>query len=83
MVSKEQMVVFMNAIADQVEASCSEHETEDHGGEMCYVNRMSAVAFLAHRLGIKPGNASASSFTLLLDDYQQNCPHCKAKREAE
>lgn len=81
MLSMDKTVIFMNAIADQVEAFCAEHETADHGGQMCVVNRMSAVCFLAHRLGIKPEKVSAFSFRAILSEYEKNCPHCKEKRE--
>lgn len=30
------------------------HETEDHGGEPCLLNRISLVAFIAHVIGVKP-----------------------------
>lgn len=54
MLSRDQTIAAMNAIADQVEAHCAEHEREQHGGELCPGQRMGVVAFLAHRLGFSP-----------------------------
>lgn len=93
MLSKERIVTSLNAVADQVEALCSEHEAESHDGVMCMSNRLSALAFMAHRLGIKedwsavaPGTGilvtADEAFWCLVADYEKNCPHCKEKREA-
>ncbi len=82
MLTKEKMIAAMNAVADQVEALCSQHEAEDHDGKMCSMNRMSAVTFMAHRLGAKPTEQAGRSFLLLLQEYAEHCPHCVEKRRA-
>ncbi len=71
MLTPDQQTVAMGAIRDQVLAICRGHELEAHGGRPCMANRASAVAFLAHCLGVRgPVWEYAEQ---LLHDYDARC----------
>jgi hypothetical protein len=71
MLSNEKMSVAMSAVRDQVLEVCASHEREAHGGQACMGNRASAIAFLAHCLGVR-GEAWDYAEELLAE-YDANC----------
>lgn len=52
MLTPEKQAIAMMAVRDQMEAALKHHETEAHGGKPCAGNRASAIAYLAHCLGV-------------------------------
>ena len=79
MLNGEQMAEAMNAISDQVEMLMREHENEEHGGTYCGGNRASAVAFLAHRLGVRGAVWDYAHQVLAV--YDAECPGCNAHKK--
>lgn len=75
--TKEEILPFLNAIGDQLEAFVSEHERERHGGDMCMGERISVIAFLCHRLGVTDQNPmQMKALPMMIADYRENCPNC-------
>ena len=55
MKTHDKTVAEMAAVRDAVLAALFEHERDRHGGEPCWGQRVSVVAYLAHSLGLTPG----------------------------
>ncbi len=73
-----QMIESLNTAADLFEVEMQLHESEAHGGVHCEPNRASAVAFLAHRLGVR--GIAFDYASVLLEEYDRNCPGCNAHK---
>lgn len=63
----------LTAAAEAAIAAIREHEIREHFGGPCVGNRLSAVAFLAHHLGLKR-KAHLDTVGQLMDHYDANCP---------
>lgn len=53
MLPYDQMVLAMSALRDQLITTMQQHERRAHGGAPCMGNRASAIAYLAHCLGVR------------------------------
>jgi hypothetical protein len=59
---------------DQIIAAILKHEGEAHGGGPCWGNRASAVAYIAHALGMGVCGAEGWQYTgTLLAWYDRHC----------
>lgn len=84
MLTPEKMGAAILAVTDQLVAVLEAHERADHGGEICPGNRLSAVAFIAHRLGVNTFRSGWPAFVTVLKQYERDCPGCqKAIAEME
>ncbi len=72
MLPLDEMQVAIAAARDQVLAVVTRHERDAHGGSPCIGNRASAVAYLAHCLGVR-GQAWLYAESLLAE-YDAFCP---------
>ena len=68
----EEMPVAMGAVRDQLLALIQEHERTDHGGDVCLAGRASAIAYLAHSIGVRDGAWTYAES--LLAEYDAACP---------
>jgi hypothetical protein len=49
-----------------------QHDQESHGGNVCRLERANLTAYVAHSLGLGPGDMLLA--TTLLADYEEHCP---------
>jgi tRNA U34 2-thiouridine synthase MnmA/TrmU len=49
-----------------------QHDQESHGGNVCRLERANLTAYVAHSLGLRPGDMLLA--TTLLADYEEHCP---------
>ncbi len=73
MLPPDQMVTAMSAIRDQLFALMAQHERDEHAGAPCWPNRGSAIAFLAHCLGIHAASGLWCWIGDELERYTLNC----------
>ena len=79
--SHEEMAVVMRSIADQVTALVEEHERQYHEGEPCPGERLGAVAYIAHCIGIRSDSPSLfAALNHYLQAYEEVCPDCQHRR---
>lgn len=71
----------MGEAADRIYKVLRDHEMEAHGGQPCPSNRVGAVAYIAHRLGLK-SKLHLSHVAAAMDDYDARCP-CEESRRLE
>ncbi len=77
MLTPDKMNAAMHAVTDQLDAVLKAHEREDHAGGQCVGSRISAVAFIAHWIGINTFRSSWQMFLDAVKDYETNCPGCQ------
>lgn len=71
MLSNEKMAIAMSAVQDQLLAVIASHEREDHEGKACMPNRASAIAYLAHCLGVRGIHWDGAG--QFLEEYDHSC----------
>lgn len=82
--TKDDLAKQMRQAADQIEAVMSAHEADKHGGATCMMNRISAVAFLGHCLGLRADDlATQMEITVQMFNYEARCPDCQHRREGD
>jgi len=79
MLTPQKQALAMTAVRDQFLTALEFHEREDHAGEPCAANRLSALAYLAHSLGM--GEEHLCHFAKLLEKYNRDCPDQKCSRQ--
>lgn len=79
MLSNDKMTIAMGAVRDQVLAVVMAHERDDHAGQPCMSNRASAVAYIAHCLGVR--NDVWTYSEELLAEYDANCKDTDCKHD--
>lgn len=67
--------------ADRILKAILAHEFEAHKGGACLPNRLSAVAYLAHKLGLK-SKVHLARLAVAMDEYDERCP-CEVSRRLE
>ena len=72
MLPYNQMALAMGALRDQLIATIRMHERKAHDGAPCMGNRASAIAYLAHCIGIRGSNAW-SAVGDMSRDYDARC----------
>jgi hypothetical protein len=80
MLSPDRQVIVMGSLRDQLVALMHDHENTAHGGKPCAGNRASAVAYLAHCLGVR-GELWDYAHTLL-EEYDANCKGDNCEHDA-
>jgi len=80
MLNPDQQAVAMGAVRDQIIALMHEHERESHDGQPCAANRASAVAFIAHCLGVR-GEVWDYARSLLAQ-YDARCDNLNCEHDA-
>ena len=78
MFTKDEMTQQMGKIRDQLIESMFAHERIVHGGKPCWGNRASAVAYLAHCLGLGSRPQHLEVMLEQLQEYERECinPQC-------
>jgi hypothetical protein len=82
MLSPDEMTDAIGSARDQVLKVVLDHEQDTHQGRPCWGNRFSAIAHLAHSLGVT--SADLAEVGKLVDVYDANCkdescPHQETK----
>ncbi len=72
MLERDEMTEALGDIRDRLCIIMAQHEVETHDGRPCWGNRASAIAHLAHCLGIR--GSSWDYAKVLLDEYDAACP---------
>lgn len=75
MLTEEKQREAMATVRDQFFEALRQHEAEDHGGDPCIGNRISAVAYLAHSAGLQLKHCGA--LILMIEEYRSTCPQPK------
>lgn len=77
MMSNDEMTGAMASVRDQILAIVQDHERTAHAGAPCWLNRASALAYLAHCLGIHPETPPWDYVSRLAGEYDEQCgKHC-------
>jgi hypothetical protein len=68
----DELVACMAEVRDRLFTILEDHEREVHGGRACMANRISAVAYLAHCLGVRSIKQGRDLMMGILD-YNARC----------
>lgn len=79
MFAHDEMTEQMRDIRDRLFATLEAHEQEEHAGGACWGNRISAIAYLCHSLGISEQQVSRVREVLAVYDAVCRDRHCKHK----
>jgi hypothetical protein len=77
MQSRQDLTLAMAEVRERLFAIMFQHEQAAHGGRACWPNRLSALAYLAHCLGIGQQPGAALDILAYLEDYDRNCVDAK------
>jgi len=78
-VAKADELSPMQKVRDHLVAVIDQHEAQAHAGEACGLERLNAVAYLSHALGIKPEHLGKIGERIT--EYDLLCP-CRESRRA-
>ena len=84
MMDRGEMSQELDPARDLILRVCGEHEAAKHGGNPCWANRASAVAWICHSLGIHNKTPLWDYVGEQLADYDANCDKdCHPKKHPE
>lgn len=78
MMTREEINDSLEAVRARILEVASDHEIDVHGGNPCWPNRASMIAWVAHSLGIHRETPLWDRVGELLDEYDACCPGCPA-----
>lgn len=70
----------IEALRDQLFVVINDHEVAAHDGRACRTERVNAIAYFAHCLGIKPRDLPDVEADM--EEYDRRCP-CEESRRLE
>jgi hypothetical protein len=73
MLSRDELMEKMGDVRDALFDALGRHEAETHGGLACWPARASAVAFVAHCLGVMNNTLLWDEVGKMLDTYDAGC----------
>lgn len=77
MMTNDQLTIAMEAVRDQILAVVRDHENTCHGGNICWGNRASIVAFVAHAVGARGDVWDYAK--QVREEMDRDCPGCPAE----